>query len=240
MDPLTHKKWNRQQADAYALTDRHVFDVSLAAGHRDYLGRRSDFPPAFIRQLTYAAREAKGIVRSFRLTPPGRLHFTLRAVYGDRSPAFPRRTDLQTRQQRYAQIQKWVNSDGTGRVLWEGLALTPSGVLILKGRAIGGWLLRLRRKIDRTADQRSLYPASSFCHIVLGRPSRLLSGQEQSRLQQWLQNKSNLMRRPMWIKQPILVVTRNHFGTQYHTTGRAEVGSLAGSPRRIHLRRKAW
>ena len=93
------------------IADYPVFDVSLVAGQRDYLGRKSDFSSLLIRSIAATARAAQAVVSSFHPTPPGRLHFTLRAVYGDRSPAFPNRTQRADRRRRYAQVTDWVQKE---------------------------------------------------------------------------------------------------------------------------------
>src|SRR5258708_6498844 len=102
------------------MRDRPVFDVSLMAGHRDYLGSRSDFTSQFIRRLAAAGRQAKRLAPSLLLIPAGRLHFTLRAVYGDRSPDFQKHLSAAEFQRRYAEVTAWFRELGKRDVLWVG------------------------------------------------------------------------------------------------------------------------
>jgi len=195
--------------------DRRVFDVSLVTGHRDLYDHRSDFSRPFIGKLSRAVQQATRTIRCLRATPPGRLHFTLRAVYGDRPVNFVKATSTHRRQKRYRQVLRYVRQEKVRAVIWKGFTLTKNDVLILEGRAQGSWLTRLRRKIDRSDRNHPTFPASNYCHVVLARSTRRLNSTERSNLLQWLQKNpfGNPIR--MTIRHPKLLATRNHFGTQY-------------------------
>jgi len=195
--------------------DRRVFDVSLVAGHRDRWGDASDFPAGFVRKLHGAAFAVKREVPALWLTPAGRQHFTLRAVYRDRRPDFARKVPLVVRQKRYAEVLSLLRAAKERHVVWQGYRLNVAGILMLEGRAVGNWLTTLRREIDRRCDQPALFPPSGYCHIVLARPLRSLRESERRWIQRWIGAQTPFRPIRMRITRLRLLVTRNHFGTLY-------------------------